>query len=278
MKKLAGSMLTGALVFSFAGGGTALADSHDTEDGASEDSGMVRIVHASPDAPEVDVYVDGEAVVEGAAFKDATDYIEVPEGEREVEIFAAGEEGEGEPVLSGTLDVEEGEAYTAAAINTLDDIELSVLEDNQEAAEGMANVRVAHFSPDAPNVDVAVTDGDILFEDAPFTGVTDYMEVEAGSYDLEVRPTGTEDVVLDLAGTELEEGMNYSVLAVGFAEGDPALDAIVLAAPSSDSMPSEMPQTGAAGTDNTMMYVLAGLLAAGLGAGYYVRRRADATS
>ncbi|RKD76430.1 uncharacterized protein DUF4397 [Sinobaca qinghaiensis] len=278
MKKFAGSMLTGVLAFGLVGGGTALADSHDTDDGSSEDTGMVRIVHASPDAPEVDVYVDGEAVVEGAAFKDATDYLEVPEGEREVEIFAAGENGEGDPVLAGTLDVEDGEAYTAAATNTLEELELTVLEDKQDTAEGMADVRVAHFSPDAPNVDVAVTDGDILFEDAPFTGVTDYLEVEAGSYDLEVRPAGTEDVVLDLAGTELEEGMSYSVLAVGFAEGDPALDAIVLATPSSDSMPSEMPQTGSGGTDNTMMYVLAGLMAAGLGAGYYVRRRAGASS
>ncbi|WP_335869516.1 DUF4397 domain-containing protein [Bacillus sp. 2205SS5-2] len=42
---------------------------------AEENDAMVRIVHASPDAPAVDVYVNGDTVVEGAAFKAATDYM-----------------------------------------------------------------------------------------------------------------------------------------------------------------------------------------------------------
>lgn len=61
----------------------AFADNH------GSDEAMVRIAHASPDAPAVDVYVNGDAVVEGAAFKDATDYMNLPAGEHEVEIDVA---------------------------------------------------------------------------------------------------------------------------------------------------------------------------------------------
>ncbi|WP_375536390.1 DUF4397 domain-containing protein [Alteribacillus sp. HJP-4] len=56
---------------------------------------MVRILHASPDAPAVDVYVNDEAVVEDAEFKDATDYMDLPEGDHEVAIYPSEEGMEG---------------------------------------------------------------------------------------------------------------------------------------------------------------------------------------
>ncbi|TDL82705.1 DUF4397 domain-containing protein [Peribacillus frigoritolerans] len=234
---------------------------------AAENDAMVRIVHASPDAPAVDVVVDGKTVVEGAEFKAATDYMMVPAGDHKVEIFAAGTVADGEPVISADLTVEAGMAYTAAAINKLDSLELKVLNDDNMVTEGKAKVRVSHLSPDAPAVDVAVKGGDVLFPGAEFKGVTDYIEVDPGSYDLEVRGAGTEDVVLDLAGTELKANMAYTVIAVGFAGGEPALEALVLA--DSAMMPSEMPKTGMGGTsaaDTTNYLPIAAVSILGLGA------------
>ncbi|AZB44849.1 DUF4397 domain-containing protein [Bacillus sp. FJAT-42376] len=234
---------------------------------AESENAMVRIVHASPDAPAVDVTVDGNTVVEGAKFKDATNFMPVPAGEHKVEIYAAGTVKEGKPVISANLSVEAGKMYTAAAINTLDNLELKVLNDDTMVAEGKSKIRVGHFSPDAPAVDVAVKGGDVLFPGAEFKGVTDYKEVDPGSYDLEVRPAGTMDSVLDLSGTELKENMTYTVLAVGFAKNDPALDAIVLADP---MMPAGMPKTGMGGTsetsENAAPWAVLAAAAAGLGA------------
>ena len=50
---------------------------------------------------------------------------------------------------------------------------------------------------------------------ASFPDASDYLMVPAGSYDLEVRPTGATDVVLDLPGVELTGGNAYSVYAIG---------------------------------------------------------------
>ncbi|WP_246056271.1 DUF4397 domain-containing protein [Alteribacter natronophilus] len=238
-KRLSLSMLSGVLAFSMFSV-TAAADSHDYD----ENDAWVRIVHASPDAPAVDVTVNGDVVVEGADFKDATDYLELPAGEHEVAIYPAGEHDE--PVYETYLEVSAGGAYTVAAIDTLENLDLYVIEDETSATEGMAWVRVGHLSPDAPAVDVTAG-GDILFEGAEFPGVTGYEEVEPGTYDLDVRVSGTEDVVLDLSGTELSGDMLYTVLAVGFADGEPGLDTIILA-DESHEMPSEMPATGMGGT------------------------------
>ena len=86
----------------------------------------------------------------------------------------------------------------------------------------MARIRVVHASPDAPAVDVAVRDGDVLIENLVFPDASDYLSVPADTYDLEVRPTGTTDVALDLPGVELEAGMVYSVYAIGHV-GDGSL-------------------------------------------------------
>ncbi|MEW4284565.1 DUF4397 domain-containing protein [Priestia koreensis] len=269
MKKIFSVMAAMVLLLVFGTGAGASAAGNDA---------MVRIVHASPDAPAVDVVVDGKTVVEGAAFKAATDYMMLPAGEHKVEVFAAGTVADGKPVISSNLTVEAGMAYTVAAINKLDSLELKVLNDDLNVTKGKSKVRVAHFSPDAPAVDVAVKGGDVLFPGAEFKGVTQYLEVDPGSYDLEVRGAGTKDVVLDLSGTELKANMSYTVIAVGLAKGEPALEALVLADPA--MMPSEMPKTGMGGTADTQSHNYLPVAAAailGLGAlmAYGIKKKAS---
>lgn len=232
MKKIVASIFTAVMMLAVMATG-ALAN----------DDAMVRIVHASPDAPAVDIYVNGELTVENAAFKAATDYLPVPAGDHEVEIFAAGTTEN--PVISQTLTVEAGKAYTVAAANTLENIELVVAEDSMNVTEGKTKVRVGHLSPDAPTVDVGLVGGDSLFAGADFKAVTDYQELDPGTYDLEIRtPDGTQ--VLDLSGTTLAENTVYSVFAVNTAEN---LEVLVLE--DGSVMPSEMPKTGMGGASQS---------------------------
>jgi hypothetical protein len=64
------------------------------------------------------------------------------------------------------------------------------------------------------------------------------LEVPAGTYDLEVRPTGTMDVALPLPGVELEAGMVYDVFAIGLV-GDGSLTVLVV--PSTTVAPEATP-------------------------------------
>ncbi|WP_162596005.1 DUF4397 domain-containing protein [Bacillus sp. CGMCC 1.16541] len=185
----------------------------------------VRIVHASPDAPAVDIYVDGSAVVEGAKFKDATNYLTVPAGERKVEIFASGSKDQKDPVITASLVVESGKAYTVAAINTLDKLELKVLTNETSAPSGKAKVRVGHLSPNAPAVNVGPKGGQPLFSNLKFKDVAEYAELPAGSYDLAVTTVDGNKEVLALPGTKVEDGKTYTVLAINKAK---SLEPLVL--------------------------------------------------
>jgi hypothetical protein len=115
-----------------------------------------------------------------------------------------------------------------AAIGDLANISAAVIEaDLSATADGNARVRVIHASPDAPNVDVALTGGDVLVSDLAFGAASDYLEVPAGTYDLEVRVAGTMDVALPLPGVAIEGNMLYDVIAVGTV-ADGTLNVIVI--------------------------------------------------
>lgn len=262
MKKLISSLAAVVLILGVFSP-SVFADSHDQ-------NAMLRILHASPEAPAVDVYLNDEVAVEGAEFKSATDYMEVPAGEHTVEIYATGTKGEQDPVISTTLNVKAGMAYTAAAIDNLDNIQLKAIQDSMEASEDMAKIRVGHFIPGAPAVDVGPIGGDALFSGAEFPMVTDYMEIDPGSYDLEVRTTdGTQ--LIDLSGTNVEAGKVYSAFAVGTADNPE-----VLLLQDSAAMPTMMPATGFGGaadqSSNALMYAaILGVLA--MGAGFILTRK-----
>ncbi len=190
------------------------------------EDGELRVVHASPDAPNVDVYVDGDAVLEDVAFKDVSGYLELPRDTYEIEVTAAGDPDAS--VFNEDVEVGEG-AFTALAIGELDDdtevpFTVDVLEDdNSMTAVGEARVRAVHASPDAPDVDITVGEGEPLFENVGF-GESGYVEVPAGEYTLEIR-VAQDDADGDVVTTfdlDAEAGTVYTAFAVGYVEPDEA--------------------------------------------------------
>jgi hypothetical protein len=244
VKKLLSIATTLLLVLGLAT--TALSDGHQAR---------VRVVHASPDAPAVDVWVNDGIAFSNAPFKGITNYAALDTGTYSVKVVPTGAT---EPVVIEADLALEAKDYTVVALGLLEDIEPLVLVDNNSApTAGKAHVRFVHASPDAPAVDIAVKDGAVLFANIAFKEIGDYLPVDAGTYDLEVRLAGTDTVALDVPGLALAEGTVYTVFAMGLAGGEPALTAI----PSADAMPSAiMPETG--GINLTQLYVPV-LLAAG---------------
>jgi hypothetical protein len=201
----------------------------------------VRVVHASPDAPAVDVWVnDSITAFSGAPFKGITQYATLDPATYNVKVVPAGAM---EPVvIEADLELAGGTDYTVVAVGLLADIEPLVLVDNNSLpAAGKAHVRFVHASPDAPAVDIAVQGGPVLFSNVAFKGVGDYLPVDVGTYDLEVRLAGTETVALSVPGLALADQTVYTVFAMGLAGGEPALAAV----PSVDAEPAVvLPETG----------------------------------
>ena len=145
------------------------------QNGPDAGSAMLRAVHASPDAPTVDVYAEGIAVpiISDLAYGDASLYFPVPAGTYNIQLRAS-PSTEADPIAfeTGPIDLAANQQITAVAsgfLASMDEADkfriLPLVEDF--GAPQSALVRIVHAGPDAPSVDIDVGDD----------GVVDYADL-----------------------------------------------------------------------------------------------------
>lgn len=189
---------------------------------------QVRVAHLSPDAPNVDVYVNGEPVLTDVPYTTVSSYLSLPAGTQQVTVYAAGDTSS--PVIDAPVELAAGGAYTVAAVGLVTDgsIKAQVYQDDLRApSAGNAKLRVIHASPDAGPVDVVPRGGEPLATDLAFPDDTPYAEVPAGTYTLDVNAAGTNQTVLTVPDAALASGGVYSAFAVGTVYAD-SLDVLLV--------------------------------------------------
>ena len=135
------------------------------------------------------------------------------EGEYNVSVYLAGQKDR--PVINQMVDVPSQQIFTVAAIGNLDNLGLLVIPDkvSKSPSQNYSSVRVIHLSPNAPGVDILV-DGDTLFEDISFGEGTDYVDLNPGTYNVNVVLNTDKSVVLPLKVT-LNPDKIYTIYIIG---------------------------------------------------------------
>jgi hypothetical protein len=146
----------------------------------------VRIWHNSPDAPAVDVIVNGQTVLSNVPYGATSQYLPLPAGTYDVRINVA---GTSTTVFSGQVNLARGESYTAVAMGSVtgqgEAFAVRVLRD----ATSGALLRVLHASPNVPAVTVYVN-GQQAIKRLGTLKATGYLPLDAGTYDIAVAPAG----------------------------------------------------------------------------------------
>jgi hypothetical protein len=247
---------------------------------AAQGNALVRVVHASPAAGNVDVFVDGGKLLSNFTFGMVTDYVSVAAGPHRIQVAPAGK-GIDAAVINETVSVDADMAYTVAAIgDSASNLGLQAFVDSNQLSSGMAKVRVYHLSPNAGPVDIAAG-GKTVISGLTYKNASDYLSVPPGSYTFNVTATQA-NATVPVSAT-LQSGMVYSVFAVGLYKGTPELKFVVAAVsgvpgmPNTGSDPNALPQPAATSTALPWVSGLIALLALGLlGAGAWgitARRR-----
>ncbi|WP_345817528.1 DUF4397 domain-containing protein (plasmid) [Paraburkholderia sp. PREW-6R] len=193
--------LTVATIMSACGGG----------DINSTPPAQLRVFHASPDAPNVDVYVDGAKVLANVPYSTLSPYLSLPAGKHHIQVNAA---GTATTVIDVSLTLGSSDAYTAIAAGFLANIEaLLAADDTSPAASGQARLRVIHASPDAGPVDILVN-GQVVLSNVAFGTISNYLTVPAGTYTVQVNAAGTSTTAIT-ASVTLTSQSNYSAAAIG---------------------------------------------------------------
>jgi hypothetical protein len=215
------------------------------EPAGAADEAMVRVLHASPDAPAVDVYLDETRVdvLTNVPFGTISGYLMVPAGAHDVKVVPTGA-AIGDAVIDADVTVTAGTRYTIAATNAVASIEAQVLVDEPRPTAASAQLRIVHFSADTPAVDVRPDGGSPIATGLAYPNASAYLDVPGGTYDLEVCATGTDTCPLDLDPVSVANGTSYSAFAIGSLEAQ-TLTAVVavdaVAAPHTDTVDTSRP-------------------------------------
>lgn len=225
--RFAAAILAIVLVIgAFAIGGTALGQ---VDDADPQETTYLRVAHASPDAPPVDVLVENETVLSNVTFGTVSDYLELPAGTYNVSIAAA---NDSDAVVSdGNVTLDARSVTTLAATGEVsEDAEtnfepVAFTDDAFTPADNESAIRVVHLSPDAPTVDVTAANGSVVLADnVSYQNASEYVTVPAGNYTVEIRNATAADngSIVTTANVSLDGGTAHSALAVGYLDSDAA--------------------------------------------------------
>jgi len=153
---------------------------------ATSGTGWIRLAHLSPNTPAVDVYLysfddsDAMIVLHHVAYGTVSPYESVRAGDYSVAMRAAGASATSQPVLSTSVTIAAGHAYTVAGMGPESGLRLQVMDDALTTPPGQALVRVIQAS--LKQQEVKVTLGSTVLSDSlKFASVSAYQAVTPGA-------------------------------------------------------------------------------------------------
>jgi hypothetical protein len=182
----------------------------------------LQVIHNSADAAAstVDVYFNGDMLIDDFAFRTGSAFIDVPaEVENSIAIAPGNSTSVGDALVTIPTTFASNETYVAIANGIislsgyapLTPFSLDVFGLGQETSNvaGNTDVLVFHGSTDAPTVDVAAVGAGTIVDDAAYGDFAGYLELANNDYILEVQ---------DMAGTSTLFSYSAPLAALSLAD------------------------------------------------------------
>src|SRR5499427_6599419 len=204
-------------------------------------SGWIRLAHLSPNTPPVDVYLysfgnsHAMIVLHHVAYGTVSPYEKVKAGEYTVAMRGAGAAPSSQPVLSTSVQITPGGAFTVAGMGPAKGLRLQILRDQLTTPPGRSLVRVIQASLRYQKITV-LANHRTLARALIFAHVTNYVSTPPGNFDVHVAGMGGKGaavialapgtihtlVVLDASGqnlqiANLEDAAGSSIMPQGGA-------------------------------------------------------------
>ena len=157
---------------------------------ATTGTGWIRLAHLSPNTPPVDVYLysfgnsDAQIVLHHVAYGTVSPYEAVTAGDYSVAMRASGASPSSQPVLSTSVTVKAGHAYTVAGMGPESSLRLQVMDDQLTTPPGKSAVRVIQASLKQQTVKFTCG-GQTIVPKATFGSVSSYTAIPANTWTME---------------------------------------------------------------------------------------------
>jgi hypothetical protein len=173
-----------------------------------------RFMHGAPGTSNFDVYAGGRRLYSNLNYGMYSDYLYIPDGLNQLALYPAGSLVN--PLVNSSIALTPGGYYTFALSGFPGGVTMLPLPEQLPAiSPGQSYIRVVHLSPNAPNMDISLPDGTVLFGNVGYNARTGYVALSPGAYSLLVSPTGTNQVIMTIPSLSLAPGATYTVALLG---------------------------------------------------------------
>jgi hypothetical protein len=194
--------------------------------GSSDTTQQLRIVMASPDAPPVDVLIDGSQVATSLAYTNSTAYLTVKSGSRQIQVLTV---SNSTSVFDQPVSVTSSANQTLLLTGPVAKMQSLLLTDgtvNTAVTTGQGDVRVVNAAPTMGAADVYIVNaGTSLSGAKPVSSslavnhATAYQLAAIGNYQVFMTQPGTTNVLLTTGPLALTQSQYQTVIAVDATGG-----------------------------------------------------------
>ena len=192
----------------------------------AQETAYIRIVNASPNAPAVDVFVNGHLVADDLAYTAFTEYMPAEPGVYEIRVMPTGLNS-----VLATLEQAEllpGDIYTLAVIGLETDLSLELIPDSPrgQAPNGRAFMRFINLSPYDTEFDIQLSGAPVVTA-LRFTESSDYVSMNPGMYQMKVFSSRDGQLALSNPRVPVRANRYYAAYIVGLERGTPPLQVLL---------------------------------------------------
>lgn len=183
----------------------------------------VLFVAASPDAANVNIFVNANNVSANMPYGTLTSYSQITPGATALQVTLS---GNSTPVINTTVTTLDGKYYSVFLVDSVSKIKASVVEDElQGVSPDSIRIRFFNFSPNTTAIDLTLADSTVISGNRTFNdqnisaSYQKFISVKKGTYSFEVKQAGTSVSVLSLPGKDLSLSGTYTLFLKGFVGG-----------------------------------------------------------
>jgi hypothetical protein len=182
----------------------------------------VRILHAVPNAPNVDIYLNGSLIASNLAFGKISEYMQISPGEYEFQLYPTGTYDK--PLLSQNIQLISNSNYTVSIVTLANNLFLFRLkDDNVPSSKSQSLLRFINLSSNAPLLSLALPNGVTLFNEAEYLETTGYYQLSPGIYNFEILLGSSQITTKYINNITLDGGKFYTIYIIGLFNDKPPL-------------------------------------------------------
>lgn len=187
---------------------------------------FLRVLHASPDAKAVDIYLNDILFYNYLEYKKFTPYMPLKADQYNIKVYPTGMKTD--PIIDTDVDILVNQDYTIALTGLAKNIKPLVVQDTAMLLKpNEGQLKFVHLSPNAPALDITLPDGKIIFKDIEYKEISNNKVVKIGNYTIQARITGTDKVILTVPNVRIKDNKYYTIYAVGLVANKQPLEVLV---------------------------------------------------